>query len=191
SFRRGTLISAKLGRGNRGTGYMLRKPNEQRLLERISPNRPASYSFTLPARDEHGMETLAMIRNHGVNRAADALARSVDHILGFFATLRAELGFYLACLNLHEQLQTREQPTCFPDPTGPDVDIFSVEGLYDASLVFHLDGRVVGIAQMLMQAGCVVPARSMRANVAVGVFTHFKREEDATMTQGKLDEELS
>ena len=220
SFRRGTLISAKLGRGNRGTDYMLRKPNDQRLLERISPNRPASYSFTLPARDEHGMETLAMIRNRGVNRAADALAQSVDHILGFFATLRAELGFYLACLNLHEQLQTREQPTCFPDPTGPDGDIFSVEGLYDASLVFHLDGHVVGndvaadrkrlimvtganqggkstflrsvgIAQLLMQAGCVVPARSMHANAAEGVFTHFKREEDATMTQGKLDEELS
>lgn len=220
SFRRGILISARLGRGNRGTGYMLRKPDDQRLLERIASKRPASYSFTLPVRDEHGMETLAMIRNRGVNRAADALAQSVDHILGFFAALRAELGFYLACLNLHEQLQAREQPTCFPDPTGPDGDIFSVRGLYDASLVFHLDGyvvgndvaadhrrlilitganqggkstflRSVGIAQLLMQAGCVVPAESMRANAVDGVFTHFKREEDATMTHGKLDEELS
>lgn len=219
SFRRGTLISAKLGRGNRGTGYMLRKPNEQRLLERISPNRPASYSFTLPARDEHGMETLAMIRNHGVNRAADALAQSVDHILGFFATLRAELAFYLACLNLHEQLQAREQPTCFPDPVSADSDAFSVEGLYDAALVFHLDGRVVGndvagdgkrlvmitganqggkstflrsagIAQLLMHAGSFAPAESFRANIADGLYTHFKREEDATMTSGKLDEEL-
>lgn len=219
SFRRGTLISAKLGRGNRGTGYMLRKPNEQRLLERISPSRPASYSFTLPARDEHGMETLAMIRNHGVNRAADALAQSVDHILGFFATLRAELAFYLACLNLHEQLQAREQPTCFPDPVSGGTDAFSVEGLYDAALVFHLDGRVVGndvagdgkrlimitganqggkstflrsagIAQLLMQAGSFAPAESFCANIAHGLYTHFKREEDATMTSGKLDEEL-
>ncbi|MGH2997746.1 MAG: MutS-related protein [Burkholderiales bacterium] len=220
AFRRGTLISAKLGRGNRGTDYMLRKPHGQRLLERLSPNRPPSHSFTLPARDEHGMETLAAIRNHGINRAADALAQSVDHILGFFATLRAELGFYLACLNLHEQLQARTQPTCFPDPAGADTDVFNVQGLYDASLVFHLDGRVVGndvgadrkrlimvtganqggkstflrsagSAQLLMQAGCFVPAVSFSANVADGLFTHFKREEDATMTRGKLDEELN
>ncbi|MGH8315450.1 MAG: MutS-related protein, partial [Steroidobacterales bacterium] len=221
SFRRGTLISAKLGRGNRGTDYMLRKPNGQRLLERLSPNRPPSYSFTLPARDEHGMEALAAIRNHGINRAADALAQSVDHILGFFATLRAELGFYLACLNLHEQLEERTQPTCFPDPVSADTDVFSVQGLYDASLVFHLDdGRVVGndvsadrkrlimvtganqggkstflrsagSAQLLMQAGCFVPANAFSANVADGLFTHFKREEDATMTRGKLDEELN
>jgi DNA mismatch repair ATPase MutS len=195
----------------------LRKPNEQRLLERFSPNRPASYSFTLPARDEHGMETLAAIRNSGVNRAADALAQSVDHILGFFATLRVELGFYLAYFNLHEQLRER---TCFPEPASEAVDAFSVEGLYDPSLVFHLHGpvvgndisadskrlvmitganqggkstflRSVGIAQLLMQAGCFPPPQSFRANVADGVFTHFKREEDPTMTHGKLDEELS
>jgi DNA mismatch repair ATPase MutS len=36
-----------------------------------------------------------------------------------------------------------------------------------------------------------VPAKSLRANVCARVFTHFKREEDVTMTSGKLDEELS
>ena len=36
-----------------------------------------------------------------------------------------------------------------------------------------------------------VPADSFRANVVRGVFTHYKREEDASMTRGKLDEELS
>ena len=30
-----------------------------------------------------------------------------------------------------------------------------------------------------------------RANVCDGVFTHFRREEDAGMKSGKLDEELS
>jgi DNA mismatch repair ATPase MutS len=220
AFRRGTLISARVGHGNRGTGYMLRKPNGRRLLERLSPARPAAYSFALPARDEHGMETLATIRNRGLNRAADALAQSVDHILGFFATLRAELGFYLACLNLYEQLRERGLPACFPDPAGPGGDTLVADGLYDASLVFHLDGpvvgndvvadgkrlivvtganqggkstflRSVGLAQLLMQAGGFVPARALRANVADGLFTHFKREEDPTMTHGKLDEELS
>jgi DNA mismatch repair ATPase MutS len=51
--------------------------------------------------------------------------------------------------------------------------------------------RSVGQAQLMMQAGMFVPADSFRANVVRGIFTHFKREEDTTMTRGKLDEELS
>jgi len=43
----------------------------------------------------------------------------------------------------------------------------------------------------MMQAGMFVPAEYFRANVCDGVFTHFKREEDASMKSGKLDEELS
>jgi DNA mismatch repair ATPase MutS len=36
-----------------------------------------------------------------------------------------------------------------------------------------------------------VPADAFRANVGSGVFTHYRREEDATMTRGKFDEELN
>jgi DNA mismatch repair ATPase MutS len=35
-----------------------------------------------------------------------------------------------------------------------------------------------------------VPAKSFRADVRDGLFTHFKREEDAALRSGKLDEEL-
>ena len=42
----------------------------------------------------------------------------------------------------------------------------------------------------MLQAGMFVGARSFRANVCDGLFTHFKREEDETMESGKLDEEL-
>jgi DNA mismatch repair ATPase MutS len=34
-------------------------------------------------------------------------------------------------------------------------------------------------------------ATALRASVCRGLFTHYKREEDATMTSGKLDEELA
>ena len=51
--------------------------------------------------------------------------------------------------------------------------------------------RGIGLAQLMMQCGMFVPAQSFRANVCDGVFTHFKREEDAGMKSGKLDEELS
>jgi DNA mismatch repair ATPase MutS len=50
--------------------------------------------------------------------------------------------------------------------------------------------RSAGLAQLMMQAGMFVAAESFAASVTAGVFTHFKREEDATMERGKLDEEL-
>ena len=43
----------------------------------------------------------------------------------------------------------------------------------------------------MMQCGMFVPAASFSANICDGLFTHYKREEDATMQSGKLDEELS
>jgi DNA mismatch repair ATPase MutS len=51
--------------------------------------------------------------------------------------------------------------------------------------------RSIGLAQLMMQCGMVVPAESFCANVCDGLFTHYKREEDSTMESGKLDEELS
>jgi DNA mismatch repair ATPase MutS len=51
--------------------------------------------------------------------------------------------------------------------------------------------RGLGLAQLMMQSGMFVGARSFRANVCAGLFTHYKREEEATMERGKLDEELS
>jgi DNA mismatch repair ATPase MutS len=218
-FRRGALITAELGRANRGTSYVLRKPHERSLLERITPGGPRSYSFVIPARDEHGVQSLEELRGRGINLVANALAQSTDHILAFFNLLRAELGFYVGCLNLHDQLVEKGQPTCFPAPLRGDAAL-AARGLYDACLVFHLgsrgvgndveaDGkrlvlitganqggkstflRSVGLAQLMLQAGMFVPAESFGANVCAAVFTHFKREEDASMTSGKLDEELA
>jgi len=42
----------------------------------------------------------------------------------------------------------------------------------------------------MMQCGMFVVGGSFRASVCQGVFTHFIREEDPTMTSGRLDEEL-
>jgi DNA mismatch repair ATPase MutS len=51
--------------------------------------------------------------------------------------------------------------------------------------------RSVGLAQLMMQAGMFVPAESFSANMCPSLFTHFKREEDASMKSGKFDEELT
>lgn len=46
------------------------------------------------------------------------------------------------------------------------------------------------MAQLMMQAGMFVPAESFAGEVCNGIFTHYKREEDASMESGKWDEEL-
>jgi DNA mismatch repair ATPase MutS len=219
-FKRGPLVSALLGRGNRGTGYALRKPKGRSLLDRITPGGPKRYSFTVPSRDENGLRSLGDLRNRGLLRTADAIGQATDHILSFFTMLQTEAGFYVAGLNLHERLRERDEPTCIPTPRPAEAGAFTVRDLYDAALTLHLDSRVVGndvdadsmklvvitganqggkstflrsvgIAQLMLQAGLFVPATEFSTSVSNGLFTHFSREEDASMTHGKLDEELS
>jgi hypothetical protein len=220
AFRRGTLISARLGKGCKGAVYVLRRQPEQSWRDRIPGMNRSGYTFYVAERDESGMRTLSDLDSRGLNSTANALAQSADHIRAFFQMLQAELGFYLGCLNLRDRLTAKDQPVCFPGPAGPEKGRLSARGLYDASLALSLgdaraagndvaaDGRQlimitganhggkstflrsVGLAQLMMQAGMFVAAESFTASVSTGIFTHFKREEDATMEQGKLDEEL-
>jgi MutS domain V len=227
AFRRGILMSVRLGRGSKGTDYVVRRQPEQSWRDRVpGMNRNRSgYSFYIAERDDAGMRTLSDLTDRGLNGAANALAQSTDHIRSFFQLLRAELGFYLGCLNLRERLTAKGLQVCFPDPVGPppgsaEYARLSARGLYDASLALTLDDvravgndvtadgkqlimitganhggkstflRSVGLAQLMMQAGIFVAADSFTASVSTGVFTHFKREEDAAMEKGKLDEEL-
>jgi hypothetical protein len=219
-FRRGVLLSAELGKGNKGTRYVLRRTPALSWKERLGLGTRSGYGFTIPDRDENGFKALEELRARGINQVANALAQSTDHILSFFAMLRAELGFYVACLNLHERLADKGQPICFSKPVGPGPRALAAQGLYDVCLALHTQAAVVGndvdaddrtlvmitganqggkstylrsvgVAQLMLQCGMFVGAHSLRASVVDGVFTHFKREEDATMESGKLDEELS
>jgi len=162
---------------------------------------------------------LGELRGRGIHLAANALAQSTDHILSFFRMVRAELGFYIGCLNLQRRLTEKGEPVCFPEALPAGRPVLSCRGLYDVGLSLSVDARVVGnevhaddkwlvmitganqggkstflrsigLAQLMMQAGMCVAAEAFRANVCDAVFTHYKREEDATMTSGKLDEEL-
>jgi MutS domain V len=219
-FKRGVFESAELSTGFKGSRYMVRTPREQHWTERLPfGNRSESYSFTIPARDDSGFQALEEIRGKGINLVADTVAQSADHVKSFFSVLRLELAFYLGCLNLHDKLAGKQEPTCFPQPFAADQLILSAEGVYDVSLTFHLENSVVGnevnadgkslmmitganqggkstllrslgLAQLMMQAGMFVGARSFRASICSGVFTHYKREEDTAMESGKLDEEL-
>ena len=159
------------------------------------------------------------LKGRGISLIASA-GQSTDHILSFFSMLRLELGFYVACLNLRDRLAKKGEPICFPVPLAAGKAILSGRGLYDLCLSLGMKERVVGndlsadhkllvmitganrggkstflraigLAQLMMQCGMFAPAESFRANLCDGIFTHYKREEDAGMRSGKLDEELS
>jgi hypothetical protein len=180
---------------------------------------PPAFTYRLHERDEAGARMLSELRDRGINLVANALARSTDHILSFFTLLRTELAFYVGCLNLKEALEAKGLMICFPLPSPLGERELSVEGLYDAALALSMDRKIVGntanadgkdiivitganqggkstflrslgLAQLMMQCGIFVPARRYAAAACSALFTHFKREEDASMTSGKFDEEL-
>jgi hypothetical protein len=220
-FGRGVLESARLGKGDKGRHYVVRRLRQERWTERLPfGNRTPAYSFTIAPRDESGFRALEEIRGRGLNLVANAVAQAADHIKSFFSMLRLELGFYLGCVNLHEWLVLKGEPTCFPEPVPEGQLALTASGIYDVCLTLHLPDRPVGnevdadgkslimitganqggkstllrslgLAQLMMQSGMFAGARSFRASISASVFTHYKREEDTTMEGGKLDEELS
>ena len=218
-FPRGVLISAELGAGAKGARYVLRRAREQRWAERFSLFGGSGYSFHIAERDESGFQALEELRGKGINLVANALAQSTDHIVSFFSMLRTELAFYVGCLNLHARVSAYGALLRMPTVEVADTRKLSADGLYDVCLSLQLEAgvvgnalnadetslviitganqggkstflRSVGVAYLMMQCGMFTPAASFRASVCDGVFTHYKREEDATMQSGKLDEEL-
>ncbi len=218
SFRGGMLLSARLGPGAKGAEYTLHESPRAKtgILDRLLGER-SGLVYAVPDRDVAGFDALAELRNRGVAVAAVALGRSTDHILNFFRMLRLELAFYVGCLNLADRLRAKGEPICLPD-AGPSG--FATHGLIDASLTLRLQDRAVGNdvdatgkslvvitganrggkstflrsvgqAQLMLQCGMFVAAESFTSVLAAGVLTHFRREEDASMTSGKFDEELT
>ena len=134
--------------------------------------------------------------------------------------LQAELAFYIGCVNLRERLTELGVPLSFPLATAFGPARFSCRDLCDVCLALSMNKRPVGndvdaddkdlivvtganqggkttflrsvgLAQLMMQCGMFAPAANLQANIVDGLFTHYKREEDATMKSGKFDEELS
>ena len=125
--------------------------------------------------------------SRAINLVANAAAQSADHVSSYFTMLRAELGFYVSCLNLHDRLVASDQPVTFPVPAAPAGCELTCADLRDASLALRIehvvgndveaDGkslviitgansggkstflRSVGLAQLMMQCGMFVTAR--------------------------------
>lgn len=228
-FRNGMLMSAELGKGLKGTNYILCKLEHklptwtERLhdwIEQLTERDTSSYILEIADRDEAGFRALSELKTFGIVHVAIALPQATDHILSFFQMLRRELAFYVGCLNLREKLAAKGELICFPKPAEDGPPVLSCRKLYDLCLSLSIEDRVVGndvsgngkllimitganrggkstllrslgLAQVMMQCGMFVAAEHFNANLCDGIFTHFKREEDATMRSGKFDEELN
>lgn len=192
----------------------------QGWIGQLSGKNGSSFVYEIADRDEAGFRALRELSTQGIAHVAAALAQSTGHILDFFKMLRLELGFYVCCLNLRDRLASKGEPICLPEPSLRGLLYLAGNGLYDPSLSLKTGQRVVGndvaadgkalimitganqggkstflrsigLAQLMMQCGMFVAAESFRANVCTSIFTHFKREEDASLKSGKLDEELA
>jgi DNA mismatch repair ATPase MutS len=220
-FKDGVWISAELGNGNRGINYILRKPKGRKngWIKGIFLKKPEVYTFQIADRDISGARALSELRDRGINLVANALAQSTDHILSFFNSLRAELAFYIGCLNLQGELALLGVPVSFPIPVASEENRHFFKNLHDPCLALSMKNKIVGndlngdgkslfiitganqggkstflrsigVSQLMMQSGMFVTAEIFCTSVCDAIFTHFKREEDTTMKSGKLDEEL-
>ena len=213
-------VSARLGTGNRGTGYVLhRRPNPIRGWRGRLGLEDRRSTVEVLLSDVNGMAMIAEIRAQAIASTAGAVHETDRSLLAFFVALRTELGFLVACVNLHEALLAAGSPTCMPDPAGADEFVFAATGLYEPGLRLAItdpvvgsdvavDGarlvvitgangggkstflRSVGLAHVMLDAGMFVAAERLTAGVRPSIRTHFTREEDAAMEGGKLNEEL-
>jgi len=190
------------------------------LINRIFSKNPPVYTFSINDRDISVLKALTELRDRGIHLVANVLAQSIEHILSFFNMLRTELAFYIGCLNLYDIFSIKSVPTSFPIPVDYCNRKHSFRGLHDPCLALILDKAIVGndmnadnidiviitganqggkstflrsigLSQLMMQCGMFVSAEYFCSNICDNLFTLYKREEDATMNSGKLDEELS
>ncbi len=195
-------------------------PRRWRLLDLFAVPRRSAYMVTLAERDEAGASALRNMRDFSLNDLADTLEHSARHVQGYLHRLHRETAFYMGAVNVKHALERLDVATCFPEPVEDATPVLTFTSLCDAGLALRgqaapvevdleADGlglivvtgansggkttflRSVGLAQLLTQAGLPVAARSLRTSPAGQILTHFKREEDASLTSGKLDEELA
>ncbi len=203
----------------RGYALVLPKGRKHRWLDKLKIF-PSSqgFSFTLHPRDHNGARALGEIKDRGISSVALAVAKAASHVEKFFKALKREMAFYIGALNLYESL--REEGACICMPVvSEDVLEYSARHLYNVALLLVKKKEVVAndvdasaknpviitgtnqggkttflqavaLAQIMMQAGMFVGARSFISHPAKGIFTHFKREEDRTFESGKFEEEL-
>ncbi|MEU8901148.1 DNA mismatch repair protein [Nocardia sp. NPDC048505] len=217
-FENGVQLSATLGPGNKVSDVRLHEPPAARRKLLGFDRRPGR-TFRVPNEDESGGRYLEQVIGRGLRTVADVVSHVTDLVQNFFHSLRAELAFYIGCINLRDKLDASGYPTTMPTPLASGASALHCAELRDPALCLaskdavtgnDIQGtgktlilasgansggkstflRSVGTAQLMMQAGMFVLARDFAADIRHGIFSHFRIEDDAGMIHGRLKEEL-
>ncbi len=194
-------------------------PSRRGLGDYWQHYRSQHYLVRLAERDEAGAQVIGQMRDRAVGELASVVGESGDRVEGFFRSLRSETAFYLGCVNLYNRMKGLEVKTCLPVVQPMEAMAWHFDSLRDARLVLdetkdvvgnHLSGeqrklilitganeggkstylRSLGQAQLMAQCGMFVLANQAELSITNGVFTHYRREEDAELEVGKFEEEL-
>lgn len=168
-------------------------------------------------RTQKMIEDATQMEQAGLYHILKIYENFVKELYDFFDKLRYQIAFYVGALNLYNRTVQYHTEVCMPKIA--EENRFEQKGLYDFVLAIDfrrnpvcndlnlsdkdlliITGanqggkstflRSIGIAQVLMQAGLFVPAKSYCSRCFEDIFTHFARREDASMNSGKLEEEL-
>ena len=152
-----------------------------------------------------------------VSYLAEELKAFMEEFNTFFDRLKYQMAFYLAAVQMIRQLDRFKLEWCFPTVCDRDdlefdelkecvmgmgiqtevvgntcsfknKDLLIVTGANQGGKSTFL--RSIGIAQVMMQCGLPVAARSYSSGLFPKIFVHFTRREDSEMNSGRLDEEL-
>ncbi len=187
-------------------GYKLRELKNSRI--------PDSFSVS---GDQRIKEQAKVLEFGTVTYLVNGIKSLTDEFQTFFDRLKFQSAFYLSAVWLKKQTERISRDLCFPtvcdrrdleftdlkelvmglerhtDVIGNSCemrgkDLLIVTGANQGGKSTFL--RSIGIAQVMMQCGLPVMARSYSAGIFPHIFVHFTRREDSEMNSGRLDEEL-
>lgn len=217
----GTLVaSARLGWGNEGSQYVLRRPEREPGRRWPRLGRAEREIIRFDERDDSAAQSLAQLRDDLTSPIAGLLRGAAENITRFLADLAEQSALYVGALNLARETAARGIRTTVPLVSDDAGGIGQFTGLVDLALALRFDGPVVantldagqaravivtganqggkstflrslGQAQLMAQAGLQVAAQQWTGYAGAGLFTHFTREEDRSMRSGRLDDELA
>ena len=143
---RAVIATARLGPGNRGIDYVLRRGPDasRRLRDRVAAHGRGGLVVDLTLRDQNALNALGELRARALDSTGVAVRDATASVLGFVQLLRIELAFLVGCVNLGETLGARGIPTCFAElVTGPG-PAFTARDLVDPGLALATGGPLVG-----------------------------------------------
>lgn len=173
--------------------------------------------FTLEGEKQNIQQDIAEIKNAVLGAMMQHFEPFLERQEIFFKQLYSQVAFFMGAANLYRRLRRMNVDICFPEVT--DRKDIRFEGLVEMGLAINtlrcpVDNslnannkhllvvtganqggkstylRSIGIAQVMLQCGMFVPAKSFASGLYKNIFTHFTRREDSAMNSGRLDEEL-